>query len=72
MSRTFINIRVRPSLDGLPPLVTIKPDLDVFVIRNRAMTGGRGRGLRLTLDRHAPTGSSSTCRGACRPTTPAW
>ncbi len=49
ISRTFVNIRVRPSLDGLPPLVTIKPDLDAYVIRNRAVTGGRGRGLRLSM-----------------------
>jgi serine-type D-Ala-D-Ala carboxypeptidase/endopeptidase (penicillin-binding protein 4) len=51
VSRTFINIRVRPSLEGLPPLVTIKPEVDSYVIRNKAVTGGRsgGRGLRLTL-----------------------
>ncbi len=47
--RTFLDIRVRPSLDGLPPLVSIKPDTDAVVVRNRAVTGGRGRRLTLNL-----------------------
>jgi serine-type D-Ala-D-Ala carboxypeptidase/endopeptidase (penicillin-binding protein 4) len=51
--KTFIHIRVRPSLDGLPPLVTVKPEVEGLEVRNRAMTGGRGRSLRLSLSASA-------------------
>jgi D-alanyl-D-alanine carboxypeptidase/D-alanyl-D-alanine-endopeptidase (penicillin-binding protein 4) len=49
VAREYVTVRVRPSLDGLPPLVSVKPDLEVLTVRNRAMTGrGRG-GLRLNM-----------------------
>ncbi len=47
--KTFIHIRVRPSLKGLPPLVTVKPEIEGLEVRNRALTAGRGRNLRLSL-----------------------
>jgi serine-type D-Ala-D-Ala carboxypeptidase/endopeptidase (penicillin-binding protein 4) len=50
VSRAYITIRVRPSLEGLPPLVSVKPELEVLTIRNRAITGGRGRALRLNMN----------------------
>jgi D-alanyl-D-alanine carboxypeptidase/D-alanyl-D-alanine-endopeptidase (penicillin-binding protein 4) len=49
VSRAYITVRVRPSLDGLPPLISVKPELEVLQVRNRAVTGGRGRGLRLNM-----------------------
>lgn len=44
VSRSAIEIRVRPGpRTGARPAVALRPDSDVFVLENRAVTRGRGR-----------------------------
>lgn len=44
VTRSAVMVRVRPTTDGAPPLVIIRPELDEIVVRNRAITRARGRG----------------------------
>jgi D-alanyl-D-alanine carboxypeptidase/D-alanyl-D-alanine-endopeptidase (penicillin-binding protein 4) len=44
INRAVVDVRVRPGdSDGAPPIVTVRPASDAFVIDNRARTGGKGR-----------------------------
>lgn len=44
VSRSAVDVRIRPGdHEGAPPVVTVRPDTEAFVIDNRAATRGRGR-----------------------------
>jgi D-alanyl-D-alanine carboxypeptidase/D-alanyl-D-alanine-endopeptidase (penicillin-binding protein 4) len=44
VNRSAIEVRVRPAdRDGAPPLVSVRPDSEAFVIENHATTAGKGR-----------------------------
>ena len=50
VSRSTVLIRVRPSAEGTAPVVIVRPALDEIVVRNKAVTRGRGRGrLKVTF-----------------------
>jgi serine-type D-Ala-D-Ala carboxypeptidase/endopeptidase (penicillin-binding protein 4) len=50
ISRSALLVRVKPGAEGAPPSVTVRPNLEAIVIRNRAVTKGKARGrVRVTL-----------------------
>jgi D-alanyl-D-alanine carboxypeptidase/D-alanyl-D-alanine-endopeptidase (penicillin-binding protein 4) len=44
VSRAAIEVRVRPAdKEGAPPLVSVRPDSEMFTVENHALTAGKGR-----------------------------
>lgn len=44
VSRSTIVVRIRPGAEGQAPLVSLRPAMDALVVRNHAITRGKGRG----------------------------